>query len=249
MTSTEQTTNEEKQQNNNNQSSLYDELLETPGLSEDTAEILARNWKKLLSLLFIILAVVVIVGEFQASQKRKEEEASLQFAAIQKIFSSDELEEKAKFQQNLSLLQESYSDSIYSRLGYLYYAALNIIQGGNEEAKSKLMPLIQSPPSSNSKQQLPKQFIYELASLLYAKSYLSGEMPNVEEARMHLSNLSLNSQLVTIDAILTLYRISETDSERNEALRIAKEAISNLSGELASQARNELTQHLGPIFD
>lgn len=204
-------------------SELATRLGEIEGVSDSTAEFLARNWQRFVSFGIFVLIGVFLYDQYQVSQATRFGEASHKFLSVQRMYKTllaeeGELEEDVQrpFRDSVDVLSRSYSGSIYSDLAPLYLELLERRVGATTELSqfisSKTGPTIGK-----------KTLLSELASLLQArKSIDSG---NLQEGVQKLKALSKSAILVSGEAVLVLLRIASTEEQVEEAKQLAQDLV------------------------
>ncbi len=236
--------------------SSLDDLSERIGHSDaepDLARQLAENWQKFFGAMVLVLLGVWLLGEFRAASQLEKEDASFRFQNAQEAYATliseesagnNENAEKARriFLENLTLLEKGNSESVYEELAPLYQAQAAIDAGNLEQAKATLATLgvtnAQGIPSSQSVNST-EQFVGELASLLYARVLTLSEGDRAAE-RAYVSSLCERARFVNLEALLLLYRTSNSEGEKEEAKALAKKIIT---------ARPELAESIRTAFE
>ena len=109
----------------------------------------------------------------------------------------------------------------------IYQARLNLANNNPNEAikilKSFKVENLDLRKTSNNKA-TPDRLIQEMAAYLYAKALISNQ-DTFSEGKNKLTILAKNGELVAAEAIITLLRIAQTESDKASSIAIAKEAM------------------------
>lgn len=242
---------------------LSDRLRSAKEGDEDIGEWIATNWQKLLGSLAVVLLVVYVYGRWQEAEGRKLGEAAQSFQEAQRAFGeltvdqagtkpdkkadqeesqSPDMQQKT-FDDNLGLLMSSYSDTRYGDFSPLYLAAAELKKGEFEAARNRLKKLgidrFQGSGTARARSLNEDVFISELASLVYARLLIAeGKAPQAE-IRQILGNLVSNARFANLEALIIMFRTSETPEHLDEAKEAAKK-LSTSRPDLADTIKNEL---------
>ncbi|MCB0324302.1 MAG: tetratricopeptide repeat protein [Bdellovibrionales bacterium] len=217
---------------------------------QDFARTMAENWQKLLGALVVVLLAVWLYEEFQSAAERRRAEASGRFSALQATFADLEKSEAKDgdapspavvLQDTITQLSSSDAETVYAQLAPLYSAQAALSQGSLEAARGTLQQFGVADPAAipaGTTVLEPKQFISELAALLYARLLVKD--PNVERqaAASYAATLAERARFVNVEALLLLYRIAETEEARASAKEKARELIA-ARPELATTIQRE----------
>ncbi len=218
---------------------------------------LGANWERLAWSFALVLLVVWLVNGFRTSALRSEQQASLEFSRMQKLFAPnsegenalpklDEKQSRERFQSlqsTIDILKKNYPDTIYAELSGIYQALSLMEQGKNEEARQTLksyqVDLFQGKTKAEKATSLnDQQFIHEVASYVYAKTFL--QESNLVEARTRLLGIVRGGAMLNLEALISLSRIASSTEEQNEVTAVAKE-LSIIRPELSSQIKQNLS--------
>lgn len=240
---------------------LVDQLKLVGGMSDDFAERLARNWKKLLGVAFLLICGVWLGGAMREGHKRKQAKEADQFASAQDFFSAAFLsqsstessdpslastttpftqdnERKARaLRDRLTLIEKSGSGPVYNTLATLYLAVIDLEQGNFKQARQRVQAYDINHYKglhtlSEKKEKLSLTFIDELATLIYIRTLIADppggpEKANLSEARDRLIGLAYGSPSVCVEAVVTLYRIADTQDEQKQAVKVARDLVAS----------------------
>ena len=199
---------------------LADQLRAIEGVDDNLATFIAENWQRILGGIALGMLAIWLFGQYRQSEAKRAGEAAFHFAKLQQD-ASNETSNKAVVDSNLKILDSSYSGNIYQGLGTLYKARAIAAEGKNEEARALLAEFRETTPGSNR-----DKLLSELASLLDARILLRDQNSS-SEGKQALKALSKSASFVTVEALVTLLRISSNDQERSETVSLAEEIISN----------------------
>ena len=236
---------------------LFDQLSQSEFISEDTAELIAQNWQKVVGFAGIILLSVWVWGQYKQSGDKKQADAAAKFASVQKSYASvlqasaegdkPAQDELTKFEDSSKIIKGNYSSSIYSDLSDLYLAAKHTLLGEPSQSQESLKPyldehLLAGSAARSSDELSAEQLVKELAALIHIRSQLTEENSDLGEIRKQISALARSSRVVSVEAIASLFNISSTEQEREDAKKVAREVISN-NPELANLIEAELARN------
>jgi hypothetical protein len=148
---------------------------------------------------------------------------------------------RTSFNDNLSLLEESFQGNVYAELAGLYRALESMEQSDIKKAREVLSPFkVETgllPRKGDKKGLAQEDFSRELAALLYARVMLLDPAQNRAELRSYVKGLVENASFINIEALVFLFRLSDSSGsspeEREEALLVARKL---------SEARSELRE-------
>lgn len=210
---------------------LAERLSEVQGVSEDTAEFIANNWRKLLVLLAVCMLGVVGVRYWKLGQISKNDTVSNYFSTAQDAFSelvstSTEQEKKDKarvlLEEQFKAIKDSADSSVYGKLEGLYQARLAYEQNDLPKAKSLLETYQLSPSAVNKEASDSDVLIDEMAALSYARVLL--KEGGLAAAQSKLSELASAARFVNVEAIVLYARLAESEADKTAVSDLAKKA-------------------------
>ncbi len=161
----------------------------------------------------------------------------------------DQQKSLVALQERLAALQSRFPESPYSKFAGLYESMIFLKQGDVVHAKQGLEKFNVNrfanltSASADAGRIKPEEFNDEFAALLYARMLLA-EGKDAADARKRLIGLAYGGKVLNGEALLALYRISQTDAERAEAVDIAKAVVDKASLKDKEVAQNLKTQLL-----
>jgi len=240
---------------------LTDRLRHAGGVSDDWANTIAENWKRVLGAGVILILGVWFINEFRGAEVQKQGDASDKFASLQEVYLTtlnpilgDKPEDKEHaermvqaLESNVQLIEKGYSSSVYAKLAELYAASAHLEKGDVEKARAALKKFNlanyegkTSPVATTPLE--PEDMIEELAALINLRSYLDDAKADNTNLRARVKSLAYSSRLVTVDALLILAHLSESSAERTEVVDVAN-SISDVRPEM----RNLITREISPL--
>jgi len=219
-------------------SDLSTRLNALEGVNEDMAAFLAHNWQRFFGALCVVLLGVVLYHQYQGTQAARHSEAAQRFEEAQRQFrrvvmpesppegtdaAKDAEAQSATLFEQLKLLESSQGENFYGKVAGLYRAQTLIDQGRPDEAESALQDYkwrsfegIRAAKTTADVKNNPLED--ELAALLEARALIS-KADDTErlKGRALLSGLVLGGRFLNLEALLALYRISESAEQRKEA--------------------------------
>lgn len=263
MTSTtppiETTSSESKEpgQNGDEQSAagyeeLAEHLREIEGISDDLAELIARNWTKFVGLFFVVILTIWVVGEWRTSEAKRNQELASRFsqaqASLSSYFSGDKKpSDLTAAQGTLRDFTVSAKDGVYKDLGGLYLAASYLEASNFSDAKDALKKYDVdfynkfSQPAPISAAFSEKELVRELASLLYARVLLA-ESKGVASPELlnRLKGISFGTEIVNLQALTILARISSDSEAQKTVIDVGRKLLS-ARPTMADTVRQELS--------
>lgn len=208
---------------------LAERLSEVQGVSEDTAEFIANNWRKLLVLLVVCMLSVVGMRYWRQGQISKKDTVSNYFSTAQDAFSElvspsaeQDKKDKAKvlLEEQFKAIKDSGDSSAYAKLEGLYQASVAYKQNDFAKAKSTLEAYQLSPSAANKDTSDSDALINEIAALNYARILVQeGGLP---AAQSRLSELASRARFVNVEAIVLYARLAESAEDKATIVDLAK---------------------------
>ncbi|MCC6220214.1 MAG: tetratricopeptide repeat protein, partial [Deltaproteobacteria bacterium] len=224
--------NKEEHSSSPKENSGYDELLEhlraVDGVNESVAEILARNWQRVLVAIGFVLLAVWLGGKYQERQVAKANEASNYFVAAQNDFSvfvdslretrndapkpvsdtadKDSAEKQSPYEEKFEAIKSSYSDSVYAKLVSLYTAKAKFLGNDVEKALENIAEFSDSQNASFAREGYSgkyraSSFLGEVSQLMRAKMLLT-QAETRAEGREILLELARSSRVLSVEALV-----------------------------------------------
>lgn len=189
------------------------------------------------------------IGEGENAGPEETKENSEHAAKPDSVKESNDAIARARtgFNDNLALLEESFQGNVYAELARLYRALESMEQSDIKKAREVLSPFkVESGllPRKGDKEGLAQEdFCRELAALLYARVMLLDPVQNRAELRSYVKGLVENASFINVEALVFLFRLSDSSSsspqEREEALLVARR-LSETRSELREAISLEL---------
>ncbi|MCC6953319.1 MAG: hypothetical protein IT290_04310 [Deltaproteobacteria bacterium] len=210
--------------------------------SRELEDLLRVHWPKAIALLVLAVLALWVWESLEGSRAKVTGETAERFSSAQEIFQKEILpgvaiegekssgvDKRRAFEDSLRSLTSGYSASTYSRVGEIYLAAADVVDGKTADAKRKLerfdvAVLLNSDPK---KPRVATAFdervlIRELAALVYVRALIVENSPSVRD---NLRRLVANADFVNGEAALALLQISKTRPEIDEAVGVAKKLV------------------------
>ena len=215
--------------------SLADRLGEVEGISEDTAEFLAENWQRFLGMAMLVIIGLWIFNQFNAAVDKKSGEASAKFSKIQakniSLLETPQEKDAVAIKDTIDVLAKSYSNSPYATLAPLYNARLLISKGEFDQARKQLMA--EGAMKFSKTPEIDDEVLRnELASLLYAKSYLieadrvsAGSDSLIQTSKKSLTEIAEKAHIVNSEALIALIRLAKGSKEKDEVLSLTESVL------------------------
>lgn len=139
------------------------------------------------------------------------------------------------FSDTMGLLANNAGSRIYGDLGKLYLAAFALKSGDVSKAEGQLASFnlagIEEPANVLAEDEMTStQLVQELALYLTARTKLFSQPAQVEEARSLLRTLVKGGQLLTVEALNTLLRLSSNEIEQTRVKALGEELIDKRPG-------------------
>ena len=216
------------------------------GVNEDMATFLAHNWQRFFGALCVVLLGVVLYHQYQGTQDARHSESAQRFDEARRQFGrvvapeapaegtdavKDAESQSATLLEQLKLLESSQGDNFYGKVAGLYRAQTMIQQGHPAEAETALQDYkwksFENIRTAKRTADVKDNALEtELAALLEARALISkGDETETLKGRNLLVGLVLGGRFLNLEALLALYRISETPEHRKEADDRATELI------------------------
>lgn len=210
-------------------------MVSIDGSDDDIARILANNWQNVLWALVLGAVVIVVFREFQATRQKKAGEIALRFSEVQGDYQKAS-EAKVNFEpppalvENLKLLSTSYSDDIYGKFAKLYQAKLSTKMKKFDEAYEALRifpvaSLLSTQKAKSIKEVEINDLVVELAALETLRIALAEGKQQLPEIRRQLTGLAYGSRFVTVEALVALNRLADTQAEKDAVGKAANDVI------------------------
>lgn len=221
---------------------------------DDVAKMIAANWQNIFWGMVIIAIGLFVFENFRQTRIKKSGEVAGIFADAQSSFKksaeSGAAENGAGVNESLKLLTTTYSDDIYGKFAHLYQSTLLQQQKKFDEAKQSIpssfnlpiQALFNTPRAKPSREVAANDIVIELAALQTLRLAIDEGKEPIGDIRRKLKGLAFGSRFVTVEAVLALYRISETETEKSEARDVGSEianARTSLKGEIERQLSSE----------
>lgn len=229
---------------------LAERLGAIQGVSEDTAEFIARNWQKILGAMTVTVLAVLVFGLYRKNVERREGEASQRFQLAAEGFlgtakmsdpgsngadannSGEQVDKLRAARDGFEFLSKSYSDGAYGKLSNLYLAELSKREGKldlvEDQVKKFSYQQYRSIKEAQSVADVTKSDLFdELAALKFARTLLdSVEAAKKTEAREYLTGLAYGGKFVNAEALLALFRSAANEDEKKAAFKVADSLLS-----------------------
>ncbi len=234
---------------------LAERLQETEGISEDIADLIAKNWQKVAGGVCLLLLAVWLIGESRKTTEAKNQQIALYFSEAQSLFDvtdekKTEDEETSKnaniISEKLKVVSTSASNEFYSKMASLYLAINEFRNGDVAAARERLEKFnigrfASTQQVAVSSAPIDENIVDEFAAYLYAKLIFSETPEDKEKAKSYLTGLAYNASLLNVEAIVALLRFSSEDEARAGVVVIAKDVTIGRP-ELAEQLTQVLSQ-------